>query len=384
MKVAIIGVGITKFGKLVNKTSRELFTEAALQAIEDAQISRDQIQAIYVGNFTADLFEHQGHLAPIMADYSGLKGVPAVRCEAACASGSVALREAVISIMSGIYDFVLVGGVEKMTSLATSEVTDALAIAADNIFEASLGATFPAEYALMAKAHMEKYGTTSEQLAAVAVKNHHNATLNPNAHFQKEISIETVLNSPIISWPLHLYDCCPISDGAAALVLTREDLARKYSDTPIYIVATAQASDSVSVFDRAELTSISAAAKASRQAYKMANITPKDLDLVEVHDCFTIAEIIAVEDLGLFKPGEAAKAIEEGVTQLDGNIPVNTSGGLKAKGHPVGATGVAQAVEVTLQLRGEAGKRQVEGAEIALTHNIGGSGGTAVIHIFRR
>ena len=384
MKVAIVGVGITKFGKIENKTSRELFAEAVDYALKDADISAKEIESIYVGNFTADLFEHQGHIGPLMADYAGLRGLPTTRFEAACASGAAALRHGILAILSGLHDIVLVGGVEKMTDLPTSEVTDALVIAADNIFEGSVGATFPGEYAMIAKAHMDAYGTTREQLAAVAVKNHHNGFLNPKAHFQKEIDLDKVLNAPMIAWPLGLYDCSPISDGAAALVLVRENLARKHSDTPVYIVASAQASDTVSLFERESLTSLKAAKVAAKSAYDMAKITPQQIHLAEVHDCFTIAEIVATEDLGFFPPGEGGLAAEQGVTKIDGKIPVNPSGGLKAKGHPVGCTGVAQAVEVTHQLRGEAGKRQVKGAEIGLTHNIGGSGASAIVHIYRR
>ncbi|MHA1754606.1 MAG: thiolase domain-containing protein [Candidatus Odinarchaeia archaeon] len=384
MKVAVTGIGITKFGKIENKTSRELFAEAVSKALEDGNVSENEIEAVFVGNFTADLFEHQGHLAPLMADYAGLSGLPATRFESACASGGAALRQGIFSIISGLHKVVLVAGVEKMTDLPTSDVTDALSVAADNLFEASIGATFPGEYAMIAKAHMDKYGTTKEQLALVAVKNHHNATMNPNAHFQKEITIEKALNAPMIAWPLGLYDCSPISDGAAALVLTEKDLARKYTDTPVFIVGSGQASDTVSLFEREDLTSLKAAKIAARQAYTISKLTPQEIDFAEVHDCFTIAEIIASEDLGFFKPGEGAKSLEEGLTQIGGKIPINASGGLKAKGHPVGCTGAAQAVEVVTQLRGDAGERQIKGAEIGLTHNIGGSGGSALIHIFRR
>ncbi|MHA1409002.1 MAG: thiolase domain-containing protein [Candidatus Odinarchaeia archaeon] len=384
MKIAVAGVGITKFGKHENKTGRELFAEAVDLALKDSDIETKEIEAVFIGNFTADLFEHQGHLGPLMANYAGLTGLPTTRFESACASGGAALRQGIFSILSGLYDVVLVAGVEKMTDLPTSDVTDALAVAADDIFEAGIGATFPGEYAMIAKAHMDKYGTTREQLAEVAVKNHHNAMFNPNAHFQKEITIEKALNAPMIAWPLGLFDCSPISDGAAALILTREEIARKYTDTPIYIVGSGQASDTVSLFEREELTSLKASRLAARKAYKTAKVTPKDIDFAEVHDCFTIAEIIAVEDLGFFKPGEGGHAVENGLTQLNADITINASGGLKAKGHPVGCTGVAQAVEAVIQLRGEAGKRQVKNAEIGLTHNVGGSGGSCLVHIFRR
>jgi acetyl-CoA C-acetyltransferase len=384
MKISVTGVGITKFGKLENKTSRELFAESVHLAMVDGNISPKEIEAVFVGNFTADLFEHQGHLGPLMSEYAGLSGLPSTRFESACASGGAALRQAILTILSGYYDVVLVAGIEKMTDLPTSEVTDALAVAADDIFEAGIGATFPGQYAMIAKAHMDKYGTTKEQLAHVAVKNHHNGTMNPNAHFQKEITLEKALNAPMIAWPLGLFDCSPISDGAAALVLTKEDIARKYSDTPIGIIGSGQATDTVSLFERKQFTSLNAAKLASNMAYKIAKLGPEKIDFAEVHDCFTIAEIIATEDLGFFKPGEGGPAVEQGLTQIGSQITINASGGLKAKGHPVGCTGVAQAVEAVTQLRGEAGKRQVKGAEIGLTHNVGGSGGSCLVHIFRR
>jgi len=383
-KVGIVGIGITKFGKHLEKGSRELFYEAAFKAIEDASIDPKDIEALYFGNAVGSVLEHQAHMGPLMAEGLGLRYIPAIRFENACASSGVALRDAYFAISSGFYDTVLVGGAEKMVvEKGTLEVTDALALGADNLFEYNAGLTFPGLYATIARAHMKKYGTTEEQLAMVSVKNHKNAMDNPNAHFHKEITIEDALNARPIAEPLKLFDCCPISDGAAAVIMVSEKYFNKF-ETPIEIIGSGQGSDSISLQGRKDITRIVSAEIAARTAYKMAGVTPEDIDLAEVHDCFTIAEIIATEGLGFFKIGEGGKGVEEGETQKDGRIPINVSGGLKAKGHPVGATGVAQVVELVEQLRGEAGKRQVSGAEIGLAHNVGGSGATATVHILRR
>jgi acetyl-CoA C-acetyltransferase len=287
-------------------------------------------------------------------------------------------------LLSGLYDIVLVGGVEKMTHRITPDVTEFLAMASDFPFEQWHGLTFPSLYALMATAHMHKYGTTEEQMAMVAVKNHHNGALNPKAHMQREVTLEKALNSRIIAWPLKLYDCSLITDGASCLILTKPELAKKFTDTPVHIIGTGQASDTIGLYERRDFTTLKAARVAAKEAYKMAGVKPSDIDVAEVHDCFTIAELIAYEDLGFCEPGKGGKMIKEGVTTLEGRIPVNTSGGLKSKGHPVGATGTAQAYEIFLQLTEQAQKRQVKGAEIGLAHNVGGSGATATVHIFRR
>ena len=302
----------------------------------------------------------------------------------ACASSGAAIRYGLFAILSGIYDVVMVGGFEKMTNRTTPEVTDYLAMAADFPFEQWNGATFPALFALMATAHMNKYGTREDQMALVAVKNHHNATLNPKAHMQKEVTVEKVLSSRVIAKPLKLYDCSLISDGASCAILTKPEIARKYTDTPVYIIGSGHGTDSIGLYERESLTSLRAAKLAAKEAYEMAGIGPRDVDVAEVHDCFTIAEIIAYEDLGFCKPGEGGKLVESGETMLEGNLPVNTSGGLKAKGHPVGATGVAQLYEIYLQLTDQAEDRQVEGCEIGLSHNLGGSGATCIVHIYRR
>ncbi len=384
MDVCITGVGSTKFGKHPERNTRELFAEAALNAFEDSNITSKEIEAVYIGNFSSDVFEGQCHLAPASVDVLGICPKPSVRVENACASGGIAIRLGLMAIRAGFFDIVLAGGMEKMTTLKTSQVQDALAMASDSEYEIPAGITFPGAYATMAIAHMNRYGTTEEQLASVAVKNHKNGVNNPKAQFQKEISLEKVMNSPMIAYPLKLYDCSPISDGAAAVILMRGDLARKYSDTPIAIVGSGQGSETMAMHDRPDLTILQSAVEASRQAMKQARLKPKDVDVCEVHDCFTIAEVIATEDLGFFERGEGGPAAEEGRTAIDGEIAINTSGGLKSKGHPIGASGVGQAIEIALQLRGEAAKRQVEGAEIGMTHNVGGSGSSAVVHLYKR
>jgi acetyl-CoA C-acetyltransferase len=384
--VAIIGVGCTEFGELWDKSFREIFVEAGVSAIEDANVQGGKIDALYVGNMSGGRFIEQEHLGALIADYSGLASlnIPSTRVEAACASGGLALRQGIIAVASGYHDIVIAGGAEKMTDVGVETTTDALAAAADREWEGIMGATFPGLYAMIARLHMHKYGTKQEQLAAVAVKNHHNGTMNPKAQFQNEISIEAVLNSLMVADPLRVFDCSPITDGASAVVIAPAEIARKYTDTPIYVKASAQASGTISLHDRPDITTLDATVAAANWAYKMAKLKPKDIGFAEVHDCFTIAEICAIEDLGFVKKGEGGPATESGMTAIGGKIPINPSGGLKACGHPVGATGVKQAVEITLQLRGEAGRRQIEGARIGLTHNVGGSGGTAVVHIFGR
>jgi acetyl-CoA C-acetyltransferase len=300
----------------------------------------------------------------------------------------------VLAIASGHADIVVASGVEKMTDVSAQAATDMLTAAADREWEGFAGATFPGLYAMIAQRHIHEYGTTSEQLASVAVKNHHNATMNPKAQFRNELTVEAVLRSTMIADPLHILDCSPLTDGSAAVVLAPAETARKYTDTPIFIKASAQASDTISqasaqasdtisLHDRADITTLAATTSAASRAYKMAGMTPSDIDFVEVHDCFTIAEICAIEDLGFFEKGTGGKVTEEGLTAIDSDLPVNPSGGLKACGHPVGATGIKQVVEIAQQLRGEAGKRQVAG-EVGMAHNVGGSGGTAVVHILTR
>jgi len=410
--VAIVGAGMCKFGAFPELATRDLFAQAFndLRASVDKGLDPHDIEATYIGNCSSDLFEGQSHTAPLMTSWIGLAPRPATRVEDACASSGVALRQGILAIASGLYDIVLVGGIEKMSALSTEKVTDALATAGDALFEIPAGFTFPGFYATMATAYLHQYGATPETFMRVGIKNHENGALNDKAQFGQRIAdimaarkasaakknqpiptwrdemefLHDDRANPIIAWPMRLFDCSPISDGAAALLLVREDIAKSFTDNPIYIIGTGQASDG-GLSDRSELTTVPAARLASQQAYEMARVKPSDIKVAEVHDCFTIAEIIATEDLGFFEPGQGHIAVEEGLTARGGPRPINTSGGLKAKGHPVGATGAAQVVEIWKQLRGRAGARQLPGdLHLGLTHNVGGTGQTCVVHIFER
>jgi len=385
-KVAVIGVGDTEFGELWDLSFREIGIQAGLAAVADANISADKIDALFVGNMSAGRFIEQEHIGALIADYSGLARdhIPATRVEAAGASGGLALRQGFMAVASGLHDIVVVGGAEKMTDVSDVESTLIQSSAADQEWETELGATFPALHALIAKRHMHEYGTTREQLADVAVKNHRNGSMNPKAQFQREITRETVLSSPVVATPLRMFDCAPSSDGAAAVVLCPLEHAKKYTDVPIEIVGSGQASDTLALHHRKDICTMEATRVAAKRAFEMAGLGYKDVDVAEVHDNFTISEVLAIEDLGFFKKGEGGKATGAGLTALEGEVAVNTSGGLKARGDPIGATGLAQAVEIVTQLRGKAGKRQVKDASVGLTHNIGGTGATAVVHIFRR
>jgi acetyl-CoA C-acetyltransferase len=380
----IVSAGISKFGRREGVYARELFAEAALDAfhrVEKLDPAKD-IKAAFIGQMS-EAYEHQAHTAPIAASWAGLLPAPAMRVENACASSGSALRCGIMAILSGLYDIVLVGGVEKMTNQPTPEVTGILATASDYPFEQWNGMTFPGLFALLATAHMHEYGTTEEQMAAVAVKNHKNGALNPMAHMQKEVSLDEVMKSRVVSWPLKLYDCSLITDGASCVILTKPKLAKKLTKNYVHIIGTGQSQDTFSLHERESLTTIKAAKIAAQEAYKMADVKAKDINVAELHDCFTIAEIIGYEDLGFCRSGQGGKFVESNATGLKGTIPVNTSGGLKSKGHPVGATGTAQIHELYLQLTGQADRRQVPNAEIGLAHNLGGSGATGVVHILR-
>jgi acetyl-CoA C-acetyltransferase len=377
-EVAVIGAGITRFGELWNKSIKDIFVEAALKAIKDAGV--DHIDSMYVGSMSSGLFVGQEHLGALMADYLGMNPIPATRVESACASGGVSFRQAYLEVASGQSEIVLAGGVEKMTDGA--DVTDALATAADQEYEVYQGITFPGLYAMIANAHMHQYKTKREQLAAVAVKNHRNGSKNPNAQFRSEITIEQVLKSSLVADPLRLLDCSPVSDGGAAVILCSMDVAKKFTDIPVRIRGSVQTSDTIALHSRSSLTTLKAVSMAAEKIYKMTNLKPQDIDFAEVHDCFSIAEIVVSEDLGFFDKGCGGAAVEEGSTSLEtGKIPINTSGGLKSKGHPVGATGIAQIIELYEQLQGKAGKRQVKNAHIGLAQNMGGSGASCVINI---
>lgn len=383
-KVAIVGVGMTRFGEHWDQGYRDLVLEAGVTALRDANMMGGEIDALFGGTMASGMMIGQEHIGALIADYMGLTPKAATRVEAACASGGLALRTGIMAVASGFHNHVIVGGIEKMTDLQPDEVTVALGGAGDQEWELFQGATFPALYALMAMRHMFEFGTTEEMMAAVAVKNHANAAKNKFAQFQKEITIEDVLKSRPVASPLKMLDCSPVTDGAAAVVIVPLDEARKYTDTPIEIVASTHTTDSIALHHRSCHTALWSTRLAAEQAYKMSGMGPEDIDVCEVHDCFTIAEIMAIEDLGFFEKGKGGQATLDGETQIGGKIPINTSGGLKGCGHPVGATGVKQAVEVTWQLRCQAGARQVNGAEVGMLHNVGGSGATCVTHILKR
>jgi acetyl-CoA C-acetyltransferase len=381
-EVAVIGVGMTKWGELWEKSLRQIFVETALLALADAGVSR--IDSMYIGSMSPGLFIGQEHIASLLADYLGKTPIPAVRVESACASGGLALRQGFIEVASGLSDIVLVGGVEKMTDVDGSEATYALGTAADQEYEGFHGITFPGLYALIARAHMAKYGTTREQLAMVAVKNHDNGSMNSLAQYPFKITVDAVLNSVLVADPLRVLDCSPITDGAAVVILSSLSTARKLKKPLVKIAGSGHATDTIALSSRKDITWQESTFQAGQQAYKMAGKKPKNINLVEVHDCFTIAEICVTEALGFFDIGKGGEAVQKGLTSLKGKIPVNPSGGLKAKGHPVGATGVAQVIEIVKQLRGEAGQRQVKKARVGMTQNMGGSGGSALVHIFER
>ncbi len=385
-EVAIIGVGDTKFGELWDMSLRDLGIQAGLSAVYDANLSGDEIDALYLGNMSAGKFTEQEHIGALISDYSGLARdhIPATRVEAAGASGGLAFRQGVMAVASGMHDIVVVGGAEKMTDVGDTLSTEIQAMAADQQWETSFGATFPALHAMIARRHMHEYGTTREQIASVAVKNHKHGSLNPKAQFQKEIKLESVLRSLPVAEPLGMFDCAPVSDGGAAVVLCPLEKARKYTDTPVKVLASAQASDTLSLANRESLCRFDATTVAAQRAFKMAGLEPKDVQLAEVHDSYTISEILAIEDLGFFPKGKGGQATADGETTLGSKLAVNTSGGLKARGDPIGATGVAQVVELVRQLRGEADKRHVSGAEVGLAQNVGGTGATVVVQILGR
>lgn len=375
---------MTKFGSLGRVTSRELATAASMEAMQDAGITPTDVEGVYFGLLSGDIFEHQMHTAPSIPDYLGMNNIPSTRVEAACASGGLAAKHAILSVASGLHDVALATGAEKMTNLPVNHVTEALAMCADDVYELSLGITFPGAFAMAARAYDSKFGDNSLQRASIAVKNHKNAMDNPLAQFHKEISVEKVLNSVMIADPLRLYDCSPITDGGAAIIVVPWDDRKKYEGPAVKVRSFAQASDTMALHDRSDFTGFTTTKVAAKTAFKRANLEPKDIDFVEVHDCFTIAEIMATEDMGFFEKGKGGQAALDGETARDGHLPVNASGGLKAKGHPIGATGVSQIVEVSKQLRGMAGKRQLPDVNIGMTQNLGGSGSTIVSHILER
>lgn len=376
MKISIIGTGLTHFGELWDQSLFDLAQEAIKAALENSKIDPEKIDAVFVANMLSGNLIGQNHLGPVVTSMLG-QNIPAFTTEAACASGGTATHLAIQSLLAGTYKNVLVLGVEKMTDDTIADVTTGLMGAASEE-ERLAGLTFPGLYAMLANAHMQKFKTTSKQLALVAVKNHFNGSLNPNAQFQNKITVEKVLASTMVADPLTLFDCSPITDGAAAIILSSED-----SQNSPAITGSAVATDHISISNRHNMTELLATKLAAQKAYLQAGISAKDINVAEVHDCFTIAEILAYEDLGFCQKGQGGKLISSGATELTGKIPVNTSGGLKACGHPVGATGIKQIIEITNQLKGLAQKRQIKNAKIGLTHNVGGSGATAAVHILQ-
>jgi acetyl-CoA C-acetyltransferase len=381
-KVCILGAGSTKYGKL-NESIIEIALNASKDAIDSAGITPKDIQAGYISNVFG-VADRQVHMAPVILSNLGIPHVPGLTIESACGSGSVMFREAYANIAAGFYDCVLALGVEKITHTGTTQSTTLFSYCSDFFYEGGNGASFPGLFASMARVYMTAYKASEEDLAHVAVKNHENGILNPKAHVRRKITVDDVLKSPVVASPLKLYDCCPFSDGASAVILCNEEYAKKSARPYVEVIGSGRGASPAAVQAREDITTIPSTVAAAKQAYKMANITPKDIDFAEVHDCFTIAEIIDIEDLGFFPKGTAAYSIREGATRRNGEIPINPSGGLKSKGHPIGATGIGQVVEVFEQFTGKAGDREIRNAEYALTHNFGATGASSAVHIFRR
>ena len=410
--VAVVGAGMSKFGMFQDKNSKDLFVEAFKEMVASVEKGLDinEIDAMYLGNFSNDFFVNQSHWGPIISDLVGIAPKPATRTEGACASSALAFREGVFAIASGFYDIVLVGGVEEMSKRTTEEVAQGLALATVP-YEGRVGFTFPGVFGALATAYFAKYGATREDLMNITIKSHNNAPLNPKAQFP--LTIRDMMNkkmeslkkkegtapdwqeekdflrdpraNPVVAWPMHLYDCCPISDGASCMLLVAEEIAKEFTDDPLYVAGIGQGSGK-GLHACDDLTYFEATRYAAQEAYSMSGLGPEDIQFSEVHDCFSIAELIHIEDLGFFKPGHGYKAVAEGMTRLDGPMPINTSGGLKCKGHPVGATGISQLYEVWTQLKGRAGKRQVQKKDlhIGAAHNLGGTGGTCTMTILER
>ena len=383
-RVAVVGVGHSKFGRRTDVNLGELAFESIKQAVDDAGVDRKDIGNVVVGS--AGGWYEESLPAVVVGEYAGLSGAGTMRVEAACASGSAAVKAAYNSIVSGETDVAMAVGVEKMTEVDTPTSVELIGRAGSYTWEfENYGMTFPAYYALYAVAHMKKFGTTQEDLARISVKAHHYGSMNPLAQFQKEITLEKALGSQMVAWPLKLYDACPLSDGSAAVVLASEDVAKTLTDTPVWIRGVGYSSDTANLSRREDYVGLRAAVTAASKAYSMAKVSPREIDVATAHDCFTIAELMAYEDLGFCEKGGGARMVREGETELGGRIPVNLDGGLKAKGHPIGATGVSMAVEITKQLRGEAGRRQAPIKHgVGLAHNIGGTGHYAYVTVLSR
>ena len=382
--VAIIGIGVTKFGELWNDSFRSIGIEAGLRAIADSKLAGNEIDGIFIGNLSAGRFINQQHIDALIADYSGMatNHIPAVRVEAGGASGGVAFRQGVMAVASGMHDIVLVGGAEKMTDLDDPAINSVVDATADAEWEASMGLTFASLYAMIAQRMIHEGTATREEIASFAVNSHAHGALNPNAQFRKAITLDTVLRAGKVADPLGVFDCAPISDGAAAVVLCPLEEAKKHTDSYVKVSAVEQGSDTLALFQRPDITSFGATVAVAKRAYETAGISPVDVNVAEVHDNYTVSGILALQDLGFYRKGEAGKAVLDGeVTLGGGKLAVNTSGGLKARGHPIGATGIAQIVEIAEQLRGSAGKRQVDNPKYGLAQSVGGTGSAVTVSI---
>jgi len=380
-KVCVIGAGSTKYGKLDDSIA-DITVQASVSAIESAGIVPKEIQAGYISNVFG-VADKQVHLGPVVMSNLGIPEKPSLTIESACGSGSVSFREAFANIAAGFYDAVLVTGTEKVTHTGTDWTTTYFAYCSDFFYEGGSGASFPGLFASMARAYLTEFKATEEDFAMVAVKNHENGLLNPKAHLRKKISVDDVMNSAVVASPLKLYDCCPFSDGASSVILCNEKFAKDHSKNYIQVIGSGRGGSPAALQGRNHMTTIPSTKIAAEAAYKMAGITPKDVDFAEVHDCFTIAEVVDTEDLGFFEKGKGVQAVREGRTKRTGDTPINPSGGLKSKGHPIGATGVGQVVEVFDQLTGQAGERTINDAKIGLTQNFGATGASCAVHIFR-
>ena len=380
-KVCVLGAGSTKYGNLDDSLS-DITIQASAQAIESAGILPKEIKAGYISNVFG-VADKQVHLGPVVMSNLGIPERPSLTIESACGSGSVSFREAFANVAAGFYDAVLVTGVEKVTHTGTEWTTTYFSYCSDFFYEGGSGASFPGLFASMARAYLSEFKATEEDFAAVAVKNHDNGLLNPKAHLRRKITIDDVMNSPVVASPLKLYDCCPFSDGASSVILCNEKFAKEHNKDYIQVIGSGRGGSSAALQGREHLTTIPSTKIAAEAAYKMAGIRPKDVDFAEVHDCFTVAEIIDSEDLGFFEEGQGVQGVRDGQTKRDGEIPINPSGGLKSKGHPIGATGVGQVVEVFEQLTGKADERTVKDAKIGLTHNFGATGASCAVHIFQ-
>ena len=383
-QVIVAGIGKTPFGAFADRDLRSLAVDAGNKCLANAHMKPEQVEAFYLGNFAGPSFTGQNHLAPFVSTALGMTGIPSTRIEAACASSGSAFFQAVQSVAAGLYDIAMVVGVEKMTSQPTARVTEILAGAGDTTGEVLAGSTFPSLFAMIARRHMHDFGTTREHLAAVAVKNHENGALNPDAQMRKVITIEQALAGKPVADPLNLYDCSLISDGAASVIVTTAERAGDFTDKPVRVLGIAQASDFVALDHKTDITTFPAVRAAAKKAYERAGISAQDVEFAELHDCFTIAEIVAMEDLGLVERGQGGFFSAAGETRRCGKLPINASGGLKSKGHPVGATGAAQICDVVQQLRCEAGDRQLVRHHLGLAQNLGGSGATCVVSILTR